>query len=122
MMPKDKDGNVLKGDTDYIDTWKAMEQLQKKGKAKAIGISNFSKAEVERLLQNVGIKPAVHQIEMHPYLQQKSFVDFHRQHDIHVTQYSPFGNKNDIYSKAQEMGQLMDDPVLVEIGNKHGKS
>ena len=50
--PVDKDGNVIPGDTDYVDTWKAMEKLVSKGKAKAIGISNFSKAETERLMQN----------------------------------------------------------------------
>ena len=122
MRPKDREGNIIPGETDYVDTWKAMEELQKQGKVKTIGISNFSKAESERLLQNASITPAVHQIELHPWLQQKSFVDLHKQRNIHITQYSPFGNKNDVYSNAQKMGQLMEDPQLVEIGKKHGKT
>jgi len=54
-MPKDKDGNMILGDTDYIETYKAMEECQKKGKTKAIGVSNFSQAEMERLVKNVNI-------------------------------------------------------------------
>ena len=68
MMPK-KDGKFQVGDTDYIDTWKAMEATLKSGKTKAIDISNFSKAELERLLSNCEVIPAAHQIECHPWLQ-----------------------------------------------------
>jgi len=55
-------------------------------------------------------------------LAQHDFVEFHKSKGIHVTQYSPFGNQNEIYSSGQNMGKLMDDPVLVEIGKKHGKT
>ena len=99
-----------------------MEACQKSGKAKAIGVSNFSKAEMERLLKESSIPPAAHQIELHPYLQQKAFVAWHKEKGIHVQQYSPFGNQNEIYSKGQNMGKLIDDPVLVEVGKKYGKS
>lgn len=66
-----------------------MEKIYRKGKTRAIGISNFSKAEVERLLQEGEVVPAAHQIELHPWLQQKSFTEFHKQKGIHVQQYSP---------------------------------
>ncbi len=99
-----------------------MSALVKKGKAKAIGISNFSKAEVQRLLKESPMPPAVHQFECHPYLAQHSFADFHQSNGIHVTQYSPFGNQNPIYSKGQEMNKLIDDPVLAEIGKRYGKN
>jgi len=46
----------------------------------------------------------------------------HKKHDIAVMQYSPFGNQNEIYSSGQNMGKLMDEPVLKEIGEKHGKT
>ncbi|MCJ1312875.1 hypothetical protein MMC25_006551 [Agyrium rufum] len=121
-FPRDADGKVIPGDTDYVDTYKAMEKLQTAGKARAIGISNFSLAELKRILAEVSIVPAVHQMELHPYLQQKSFMDFHRQNNIHVTQYSPFGNQNEIYDSGKGMAKLMDDPVLVEIGKKYGKT
>ena len=55
LMPKDENGKIKKGDTDYVDTYKAMEKTVKSGKAKAIGISNFSKAEVERLLNETSV-------------------------------------------------------------------
>lgn len=121
MFPKEND-KVVNGDTDYVDTYKAMEALVKKGKCKAIGISNFSKAEVEHLLSQTSIVPAAHQFELHPYLAQHSFDAFHKSKGIHITQYSPFGNSNEIYDKGKNMGKLMDDPVLVEIGKKYGKN
>jgi len=121
-FPKDGNDKVKPGDTDYVDTYKAMEKCVKTGKARAIGISNFSRAELERLLKETTVIPAAHQIECHPYLQQNSFTDFHDQKGIHVTHYSPFGNQNEIYDSGKNMGKLMDDPVLVEIGKKHGKT
>ncbi|PNS19915.1 hypothetical protein CAC42_7882 [Sphaceloma murrayae] len=122
MFPKGKDGKVAPGDTDFVDTYKAMEACFKSGKARAIGVSNFSLAEMERLLANTSVVPAAHQIELHPYLQQKSFVEWHQQKGIHVTQYSPFGNSNEIYDKGKGIGKLIEDPVLVEVGKKHGKT
>ncbi|KAJ5962459.1 hypothetical protein N7501_007400 [Penicillium viridicatum] len=121
-FPSNKDGKLITDNIDYLDTYRAMEGLVKSGKAKAIGISNFSQKEVERILDNVAIKPAVHQMELHPWLQQKKFYDFHRKNGIHVTQYSPFGNQNEIYGSREEHGQLVNDQTLVEIGKKYGKT
>lgn len=141
LMPK-KNDKIEIGDADYVDvctpcillsarspatdsriqTWKAMEKAQKTGKTRAIGISNFSKAELERVLKEGSIVPAAHQIELHPWLQQHSFVEFNKSKGIHVQHYSPFGNQNEIYSSGQNMGKLMDDPVLVEVGKKYGKN
>lgn len=122
LMPRDGDGKIKPGSIDYLDTWKVMEKLQKNGKCKAIGVSNFNQAEIDRLLKEGSITPAAHQLELHPYLQQQPFVEFHKSKNIHVTAYSPFGNQNQIYSKGQEMGRLIDDPVLAEVGKKYGKS
>jgi len=55
LMPKDSNGKIATGDADYVETYKAMEACFKKGKAKAIGISNFSKAEIERLLKETSV-------------------------------------------------------------------
>ncbi|KAK3176323.1 hypothetical protein OEA41_007646 [Lepraria neglecta] len=101
MMPK-KDGKFQVCDTDYIDTWKAMEATLKSGKTKAIDISNFSKVELERLLSNCEVVPAPHQIECHPII-------------------PPFGNQNEIYDFGKDVGKLMDDRTIVEIGKKYGK-
>ena len=121
LMPK-KNDKLETGNTDYVDTWKAMEETLKSGKTKAIGISNFSQAELERLLKETTVVPAAHQIELHPWLQQPSFTAFHKAKGIHVQQYSPFGNQNEIYSAGQNMGKLIDDPTIVEIGKKYGKN
>ncbi|KAL8681154.1 MAG: hypothetical protein Q9186_002686 [Xanthomendoza sp. 1 TL-2023] len=122
MFPKDSNGKTIGGETDYVDTWKAMEKTFKKGKAKAIGISNFSRKETERLMRETEVVPAANQIEVHPYLQQHESCEWFRSKGIHVQQYSPFGNQNEIYSKGQNMGKLIDDPTLVDIGKKYGKN
>jgi len=121
LMPK-KDGKMQTADIDYVDTYKAMEKLLKTGKTKAIGISNFSRAELERLLKEATVVPAAHQLECHPYLQQTDFCEFNKSKGIHITQYSPFGNQNEIYDSGKNMGKLMDDPTLVEIGKKYNKN
>lgn len=99
-----------------------MEKLVDKGKVKQIGISNFSKSEVEKLLKTAKIKPAVHQIETHPYLQQQSFVDWHKDQGIHVTAYSPFGNQNNIYDAGSKVQTLIEHPVITKVAKKHGVS
>jgi hypothetical protein len=67
LFPKDSNGKVKAGTSDYVETYKAMEKLYKSGKARAIGVSNFSKAEMERLIKETSVVPAVHQLELHPY-------------------------------------------------------
>ena len=77
LFEKDANGKMITEDIDYVQTYKAMEKLVKNGKAKAIGISNFSKAETERILKECEIVPAAHQLECHPWLQQKDFLKWH---------------------------------------------
>jgi alcohol dehydrogenase (NADP+) len=119
-------------------TYKALEKTLKSGKTKAIGVSNFSRKELERLLKETLVVPAVHQVELHPWLQQPDFFEFHKAKGIHISQYSPlvscrknrflyangrsFGNQNGIYSKGKNLGKLIDEPTIVQIGKKHGKS
>lgn len=67
-----------------------MEKAYKSGKAKAIGISNFSRAETERLLKETSVVPAANQLEVHPYLQQSEAVSWFQSKGIHVQQYSPY--------------------------------
>jgi hypothetical protein len=99
-----------------------MELLTKKGKAKAIGVSNFDKLEMERLIKNSSIVPAVHQMECHPWLQQHDFTNWHREHGIHVTHYSPFGNQNTLYGDKGGTSKLIDEPVLAHIGEQYNKT
>lgn len=121
MFPKENGNPVVLSDVDYLDTWRAMEEdVFRAGKAKAIGISNFSKAETERVIKEGSVKPAVHQLELHPWLQQRDFTEWMKGQGIHVTQYSPFGNLNPMYQGADR--KLIEDPVLVDIGKKHSKA
>jgi alcohol dehydrogenase (NADP+) len=99
-----------------------MEKLLETGKTKAIGVSNFSKAEMQKLLAKTSVVPAVHQMEFHPWLQQHEFSEWHNQKGIHITHYSPFGNQNTTYGLKAGFGKLIDEPVLAEIGKQYGKT
>src|SRR5438045_2262649 len=99
-----------------------MEKLLDTGKVKAVGVSNFSRKELEDLLKTAKVRPAVHQIETHPYLQQQSFLDWHKQQGIGVTAYSPLGNQNDVYDAGKKLDKLIETPTITKIAKKHGAS
>ncbi|TVY48437.1 putative oxidoreductase [Lachnellula occidentalis] len=90
------DSSSGKSKIDYIKTWNAMSNLPK-SKVRNIGISNFSPEQLCHLISETGVKPAVHQMELHPYLQQSSWVAAHRALGISVTAYSPLGNSSPDY-------------------------
>ncbi|KAL2786315.1 NADP-dependent oxidoreductase domain-containing protein [Aspergillus keveii] len=121
-FPKGADGKPATEQIDYLDTYKALEKLVSSGKVKAIGVSNFSQEEIQRVVDNATVPPSVHQLEGHPWLQQRGFADWHKKNGIHVTHYSPFGNQNELYSREGKIGRLIEDPTLVEIGKKYNKS
>ncbi|KAF1987133.1 alcohol dehydrogenase [Aulographum hederae CBS 113979] len=128
-FPKGDDGLMIKGKTTYLDTWRAMEKLVKQGKTKAIGVSNFNQPEIQNLIDNSNTTPAVHQMEVHPYLQQGRFNAWLREKGVHVVQFSPLGNMNSFYrdihwskSASHTVGRVIDHPVLIEIGKKYNKS
>lgn len=95
----------------YKEAWKAMEDLYKAGKIKAIGVSNFQKSHLEELLSYAEITPVLNQIELHPKLSQEELRNFLELHDIKVQAWSPL-----------MQGQLLDNEVLKKIADKHGKS
>lgn len=120
--PKDENGNFIFADIDYKDTWRAMEELVDEGLIKAIGVSNFNTIQVDDILQNCSIKPAVNQFEAHPYMTCNRWIDHFLSKDISVTVHSPLGSPN--RPGAVELGYpvLLNDPVLKSIGDKYGKS
>ncbi|TVY40678.1 putative oxidoreductase [Lachnellula subtilissima] len=85
-----------KNEVDYIKTWIAMSHLPK-SRVLNIGISNFSPEQLRHLISETGVTPAVHQMELHPYLQQSSWIAANRALGISVTAYSPLGNSNPDY-------------------------
>ncbi|ANZ15415.1 aldo/keto reductase [Streptomyces noursei] len=96
----------------YVDTYKAFEKIYSEGRAKAIGVSNFFPAHLERLLGETSVVPAVNQIELHPQLQQAESRAFHARHGIATEAWSPLG---------QGKG-LLTDPTIVKIADKHGRT
>ena len=97
----------------YIDCWKQMEVLYKKGFARAIGVCNFHQHHFEELFKTAEIKPMVNQVELHPLLSQKPLVKFCSQHDIKVEAYSPLARMHE---------KLTANQTLCEIAKRHKKS
>nr|XP_055210026.1 1,5-anhydro-D-fructose reductase isoform X3 [Gorilla gorilla gorilla] len=116
-LPLDESNMVIPGDTDFLDTWEAMEDLVITGLVKNIGVSNFNHEQLERLLNKPGLrfKPLTNQIECHPYLTQKNLISFCQSRDVSVTAYRPLGG-------SCEGVDLIDDPVIQRIAKEHGKS
>ncbi|KAK0095045.1 hypothetical protein PV326_009349 [Microctonus aethiopoides] len=121
LFPKNPDGTKIMTDTDYLDTWKGMEEIYQLGLAKNIGISNFNSEQITRLLEHAKIKPVVNQVECHPYLNQKKLSEFCKARDIVITGYSPLGSPDRPWVKPGDP-VLLDDVKLVKIAEKYGKS
>ncbi|SHL41983.1 aldo/keto reductase [Actinacidiphila paucisporea] len=92
---------------DYVETWQALEEIYRSGRAKAIGVSNFQPSHLERLLRETGTVPAVNQIEIHPYLTQDDVRAFGTDHGIATEAWSPIAQ-----------GKVLDDPVITEIAGR----
>ncbi|XP_019629581.1 PREDICTED: aldose reductase-like [Branchiostoma belcheri] len=108
-------------DTDYVDTFKAMESLVDEGLCRAIGVSNFNPQQLERVLQDCRIKPAVNQVELHPYLVQQQLVDYCKSKGVVITAYSPLGSPGRDFAQPGE-ARVLEDPVVLDIAKNHGKT
>ncbi|WP_394219736.1 aldo/keto reductase [Halobacillus trueperi] len=97
---------------DYVETYKALEQLQKDGKVKAIGVCNFDIDHLQRLLDECDVKPAVNQVECHPFLAQNELKDFCRDNGILLEAWSPL----------MQGGEVLKNDTIQSIAEKHGKT
>ncbi|KAL2340355.1 hypothetical protein Fmac_008295 [Flemingia macrophylla] len=102
---------------DLEGVWKAMEECQKLGLTKCIGVSNFSRKKLENLLSFATIPPSVNQVEMNPTWQQKELREYCKSKGIIITAYSPLGS-----GTYWGSNNVVDDELLKEIAMAHGKS
>nr|WP_221472650.1 aldo/keto reductase [Amycolatopsis umgeniensis] len=96
----------------YNDTWKAFEKLYADGRVRAIGVSNFQPAHLERLLGAGSVAPAVNQVEVHPYLQQAEVREFDAKHGIATEAWSPLAKGGDLLGEA----------AVKALADKHGRT
>ncbi|MGV9269994.1 aldo/keto reductase [Kitasatospora sp. NPDC003701] len=96
----------------YLNVWKAFEQLQADGRVKSIGVSNFGTEHLTRLLGEASVAPALNQVELHPYFPQDELRAFHSRHGIATEAWSPLGQGK----------ELLAEPALVQIAEKHGRT
>ncbi|HUB67992.1 MAG TPA: aldo/keto reductase [Candidatus Methylacidiphilales bacterium] len=111
MDPRDGDGNIIydRGVT-LLDTWRAMESLAEKDKCRAIGLSDVTLENLVPLYEAARIKPAVVQVESHPYLPQTELLDFCQQKKIVLLAFAPLGH-------GMRPGPL-EDPVVLSIAQE----
>jgi 2,5-diketo-D-gluconate reductase A len=95
----------------YVRTWLGFDDLLRAGKTRAIGVSNFQPAHLDRLAAEAGTVPAVNQIELHPALQQVELREYHRAHGIATEAWSPLAR-----------GGVLGDSVLAGLAEKHGRT
>jgi 2,5-diketo-D-gluconate reductase A len=98
---------------DYYSEWRAMQELNRQGLARAIGVSNFYPDRLVDLIANNEITPAVNQIETHPFFQRTSDQELMREHGVQIESWGGF---------AEGKNNLFTDPTLSDIGAAHGKS
>jgi 2,5-diketo-D-gluconate reductase A len=96
---------------EFTNSWRAMERLRADGRVVSIGVSNFLAHHLEELMAGSGTVPAVNQVELHPYLQQKDLREFHAAHGIVTEAWSPLAQ-----------GAVLADPVIVDIAARLGRT
>lgn len=121
MFPKDDKDEILFSEVDYLDTWKEMEKLVEAGLTKSIGLSNFNSKQVARVLESATIKPAMNQIECHPYLAQRKLSAFCKDRGVAITAYSPLGSPARPWATAADP-VVLDEPAVAALATKHGKT
>ncbi|KAK4885011.1 hypothetical protein RN001_001282 [Aquatica leii] len=123
------DGSFVLDMNDNVLTWKAMEEQVKKGLCRSIGLSNFNAKQLQNIYKASEIKPAVLQIELHAYLQQRELVKLCQQLSIAVTAYSPLGSPganthfNTKYNYSlSNFPDILGNFEVNEIAQKHNKT
>lgn len=95
----------------YLDSWRALIRLREEGRARSIGVSNFTEGQLDRLVSETGVSPALNQIELHPHFQQHALRAAHARLGIVTEAWSPLGK-----------AQILDDPVIARIAGRLGRT
>ena len=95
----------------YVETWQALTEIKAGGRARSIGVSNFNPSHLERIIDATGQVPAVDQVELHPYFQQRELRRFNAEQGIRTEAWSPLAQ-----------ARLLDDPAIQEIAASVGRS
>lgn len=98
---------------DYVEAWQAMEEAVRAGKVRAIGLSNFDGERLDKILEIAEIKPAVMQVELHPYYQQGALKEKMAQYGTKFESWYPLGHGD---------AKLLNESILTELGEKYGKT
>ena len=97
--------------SDYVETWKAMEEIYRSGRVRAVGVSNFQTHHLNRLASECTVVPAANQIEVHPYLTNEAVRAYDTEHGIATEAWSPIAQ-----------GRVLDDPTIVAIAERVGRT
>ena len=108
----DSEGKKILRSVSVDDVWKEMQEFVSLGKAKAVGVSNFTKGRLDSLIKSTGIVPAANQVEMHPYLPQNDLYQYCKDNDILVQAYSPLGSGRE--------PSLLGDETIGSLASKEG--
>jgi diketogulonate reductase-like aldo/keto reductase len=113
-----KDGMAVTENISVRQTWEAMEKLVEDGLVKSIGVANFNTGMILDLLSYAKIKPAINQIEVHPYNTQRELIDFCQKLGIVVTAYSPLGRKG---AQGVTGPSIFDDNLIKDLSVKYSR-
>jgi alcohol dehydrogenase (NADP+) len=120
LLPESINDFVALDDLPISETWPAMEALIDKGLCRHIGVSNFSVAKLKALLKTASLMPEMNQIELHPYLQQPSMLEFCKSNAIHLTAFAPLGSSDrPVRLKVDDEPILLEDPAIIKVAERH---
>ncbi|GAB5371889.1 hypothetical protein AAMO2058_001618900 [Amorphochlora amoebiformis] len=114
--------SIVQSNVPIVETWAAMEELVQEGLVRNIGVANFNCSLLREILNTCKIKPAVNQVELHPYLLQSKLIRFCRKNGIHVTGFSPLGASSYVELGCSATEKVIDRKEISEIAKKIGKS
>ena len=115
LMPQQASDQIPLEQLPLSHTWTAMEALVDEGLVRQIGMSNCSAAKLAHVLEHSRLRPAMNQVERHPWLQQNGLMDFCKQEGIGVTAYAPLGSP-----ASEGEAPLLADPTINAIASRHG--